>query len=252
MEYIVVKVGAEMFDMLHACGLGIVLANSIGEAVNLKDEGPAYRLRSPEKAVPEADSASLLDQVLSLPTLEQLQEDANILSGDGAVANLDGLFATLFTVPGGKRVVSVFDLLNKQAKGWAIDPKSFNKICTAIARCRQYVKDKAIQPSQWLLEALTDYDSLNPKIPAIKRTGKHELSVPMPLDPSFSYSSSRSMSDGLITNKSNTAVRNTKYAPVFALVGAARFLRAQYVASNQVNFYVPVFRSLIVSVQKGS
>jgi hypothetical protein len=62
----------------------------------------------------------------------------------------------------------------------------------------------------------------------------------MTLEPAFSYSTCRPVSDGLITHRTNVALQGTSYATLLALVGAARFLRAQRVEGKLVNFYVPL------------
>ena len=61
----------------------------------------------------------------------------------------------------------------------------------------------------------------------------------MMLDPSFSYSTHRPRSDGLVSHKTQVAIRGTRFAVLLAQVGAARFLRAQRVGSDLVNCYVP-------------
>ena len=46
MEWMVMKLGAEMFDALHAYGLGIALTHASGAPVELKDAGFCYKLVS--------------------------------------------------------------------------------------------------------------------------------------------------------------------------------------------------------------
>jgi hypothetical protein len=50
------------------------------------------------------------------------------------------------------------------------------------------------------------------------------------------------MSDGLITDKTNVSLSSTPFAPILAIIGTARFLRAHRVANDLVAFYTIVFR----------
>jgi hypothetical protein len=62
----------------------------------------------------------------------------------------------------------------------------------------------------------------------------------MMLDPTFSYSSHRARSDGLVTQSTNLTIHGTSFAVLLALIGAARFLRAQRLPHGRVNCYVPL------------
>src|SRR6266508_1100289 len=44
-ELCIVKLGSDLFDALHAYGLGVLLAHVTGEFVELHNEGHLYRLR---------------------------------------------------------------------------------------------------------------------------------------------------------------------------------------------------------------
>lgn len=115
MNWMVVKTGIEVFDLLHAYGLGVVLAWISGTTLELRDAGLTFVLESPQTALPEG-GVDLLDDILCLPSVQQVQEERNHKKSDAALplANLDGLLAATLTVPGGKRSFSVADLLKYQ------------------------------------------------------------------------------------------------------------------------------------------
>lgn len=92
----------------------------------------------------------------------------------------------------------------------------------------------------WLACLLRDYELQNPVLPLPTNVGAHDLSLVMPLDPTFSYSLHRAQSDGLVTQKTNLTIHGTSFAVILALMGAARFLRAQRLPHGMVNCYVPL------------
>jgi len=238
-EWCVVKTGAETFDALHAYGLGIVLASASGLPVGLEALGFVYRLRSSIGALPHA-TADILDQILALPVPDDIQAaEQGSPNVPVTVANLDGLLAALFTMPG-VRLASVRDLVNRQQLNSSAMPDGLAKVSTAMVRWKRYAQRKARRASGWLADVLQDYDATAPRIPAPVIATKSTLNVLMTLDSAFSYSTRRPSSDGLITDKTNVALQGTRYAALLALIGAARFLRAQRVAGKLVNFYVPI------------
>ncbi len=246
MEWSVAKIGSEMFDALHAYGLGIVLAYAGKAPVELRDKGPVYRLYSSAGTLPHA---SALADILALPTPGQLQTfQQNQRKAHGPLANLDGLLASLFTVPG-VRLVSISDLLDKQKQRPSVVQRGLAKVSTAISGWQKYIKRKSRHSPGWLSHALQDYDPIRPTVPFTHRKRTNDISVLMTIDPSFSFSTSRSVSDGLITDKTNIAVHGTQYATLFARIGAARFLRAQRVAKNWVNFYIPLVGSMALNAR---
>jgi len=132
-------------------------------------------------------------------------------------------------------------------------------VCSSIAREGLVKVEKAISNRQeynqrqshhcssgWLLDMLSDYDVTQLSIPYPSYIKKKDMSVLMTLDPALSYSMYRPLSDGLITDKTNLTIRGVRYAVVLALIGAARFLRAQRVAQRLVNFYLPLADSLVL------
>ena len=66
MEWRVIKLGAQMFDALHAYGLGVVVASSTNEQVVVQDGGCFYRLSCSSGAVPPVP-IDLLDEIFLLP-----------------------------------------------------------------------------------------------------------------------------------------------------------------------------------------
>src|SRR5947209_2196720 len=99
MYWCVAKTGFEMFDMLHAYGLGTLLATACGLTIELEEGTLVYRLSSQAQAAPVA-TVALLDMALPLPKTPDLDS----LQGDWyeperhplSVAVLDGLLTALF------------------------------------------------------------------------------------------------------------------------------------------------------------
>src|SRR5579863_4714652 len=100
MEWHVTRVGAAMFDALHAYGLGIVVTSTAGEPVAVQDCGCFYRLTCSCSAVPGVP-VELLDEIFALPQPDEVLR-ARVVQAQPVVpvpgmANLDGLLAALFT-----------------------------------------------------------------------------------------------------------------------------------------------------------
>ncbi len=101
MEWSVVKIGIAQFDILHAYGLGILLATACGEPVELCETSSHYVLSSPVKQLPHISCNKLLGKVLPLAREEDLQAYAHgDLEQYLPLTVLDGLLAALFTTPG--------------------------------------------------------------------------------------------------------------------------------------------------------
>src|SRR6266849_5645894 len=168
MEWCVVKTGAALFDLLHAYGLGILLAHACGQPVEVMDTGCSYTLAGRVSAQP-CGPLDLLDEALALPTPQEVAAARLLDAGVPVpVANLDGLLTVLFTTPGGVRALSVADLLWKARRD----------------------------------------DSVAPAIPVpADARPERDLSLVMMLDPSFSYSTHRPRSDGLVSHKTQVAIR---------------------------------------------
>jgi len=223
--------------------LGVVLASATGSPVNMRNEGVVYRLYS---ATTSPNSAvDILRRILSQPTqseIEVARDDPRVVPLP--VGNHDGLLAALFTTPGA-RALSVLDLLDRRTLRPSVMQDAMTKVDALIARLLSYAERKSRHtPGGWLLDLLQDYDAAHPQLPLSANKEKADIAVPMTLDPFFSYSTRRPISDGLVTDKTGLTLSGTRYAALLAFVGAARFLRAQRVAGNLVNLYVPLVSSM--------
>src|SRR2546421_7221608 len=113
MEWSVVKIGIQQFDILHAYGLGILLATACDEPVELRDMACRYILSSSAHQLPRMSYDSLLEKVLPLPREEDVRACAPSARAQRlSVTVLDGLLTALFTTPG-SRILSVSDLLGR-------------------------------------------------------------------------------------------------------------------------------------------
>src|SRR5689334_14629307 len=132
MQRSVAKIGFEMFDALHAYGLGILLATGSGLPITLRDNGPVYQLSSAWRLF-LSPPLEIFDALFALPSEEDLQEVAiHQRNVSVSVATLDGLFALLFTK--GDRIHSVSNLLGKRR----LDPKAVQK---GLKKVVEAVKD---------------------------------------------------------------------------------------------------------------
>jgi len=112
MQWCVAKTGFELFDMLHAYGLAILLTYASRLPASVRDESLAYRISCPTQTTPSSGE-EILDQVLALPESRSFQANAPDYSFPSTqVEVLDGVLAALFTK--GERILSVSDLLSKQ------------------------------------------------------------------------------------------------------------------------------------------
>src|SRR5260370_29349 len=245
----VVKTGAEMFDAMHADGVAIVLAHASGEVIALHDDGPHYTLESTVSALPDA-TIDLLDDVLKLPTVEQVHSRGTDLLAFTclAVVNLDGLLAAGFTNPRGVRCLSVADLRRRQRFNAAAIAQGLAKMVELREQWKMSVIGRTSRPSGWVHDLLQDYDPTHLCIPRpVPVTGARDITIPMTLDPSLSYASRRPWSDEIITRKTNMTMHGTRFAALLAYIGAARFLRAQQVTGNLINYYLPLAHTLSLS-----
>jgi len=158
------------------------------------------------------------------------------------LAVFDGLLALLATTPG-IRILSVADLIRQKKQRPGVINDALRKVNTVLSRWEKYLARESDPADGWVATCLSDYDPHRPRLPqpAQKHKKRHpDLSVLMTLDPGLSYSSSQPVSDGRLTQKTNIAIQNTRYATPLAFIGASRTLRGQPVAANRVNFYVPL------------
>lgn len=250
MDLQLIKTGAEMFDMLRAYGLGIVLSHASGLSVQLKDGATAFELTCSLKEVPRA-SVDLLDEVLALPTSEELlayqpdcQKEVSL-----SVGNLDGLLALLFTSPG-THTSSVKEVQWKSRRDRLAAEQALQKVRSARDRWKKWVNRQAPVAKSWLELLLSEYDHLCPVIPVPNIVSpEKDLSLLMTVDPTFSFSTRRPTSDGLVSYKTNVAIRGTHYAVLLSYIGAARFLRTMAVKGDLVVFFVPMASSISLSAE---
>ncbi len=249
MEWSVVKIGVEQFDILHTYGLGILLATATGEPVELRERGCRYRLSCPVPQLPRVSCSVLLERVLPLPGEEDVQAcDPRVGEPKLAVAVLDGLLTALFTTPG-PRVLSVSDLLGKQRLDEKALQRGLAKVAKRISKWKALARRAAKEKeADWLDDVLRDYDQAHPTSPTlVDGKPKRDINVFIPIDPSFGYSLRSTQSLGRMTVKTQVALLGTRYGALLAFIGAARFLRAQRLSGTLVNCYVPVARKLSIA-----
>jgi hypothetical protein len=190
-------------------------------------------------SVPPRCDLALLDEILALPDSAEI-EAAKPQDRSLPVANLDGLLTVLFTSPG-VRVLSVADLSKKARQDVALLERALKKVHVARTRWKKVISKEPQKRALGFLErVLQDYQPDSPAQPTPADTRQErDLSLVMMLDPSFSYSTHRPISDGLVSHKTQIAIRGTPFAVLLATIGAARFLRAHRVSGDLVNCYVP-------------
>lgn len=243
-----VKIGTAQFDILHAYGLGILLATACGEPVELREMAHHYTLSCTALRLPHMSCHELLEKVFPLPG----EEDVQACTPSARVQRLpvtvlDGLLAALFTTPG-QRVHSVFDLLGKQRLDATALQRGLHKVAKSISRWKTLAGRVAPgKEVEWFTDVLNDYDRANPASP-ILAVGKWErdINVLMMIDPSFAFSLRSARSDGRMTRKTQVTLLGTRYGALLANVGAARFLRAQRLSGALVNCYVPLVSKLTI------
>ena len=245
MQWCVAKTGFELFDMLHAYGLAILLTYASSLPVSVRDESLAYRLSCPTQTAPPS-GVEILDEVLALPESRSFQANAQENSLPSIqVEVLDGVLAALFTK--GERILSVSDLLGKQRLSPSTEPVGLIKAAKAVEEWKDSVERERPHASAWVARVLNDYDCAHPAIPLPGKPGsKREIRVLMTIDPALGYSLRSPTSDGEVSRKINLAMHGARYATLLAFIGASRFLRAQRVSGKLVNLYVPLATTLVI------
>lgn len=252
MEWSVVKIGIEQFDILHAYGLGILLATATSEPVELREHGCSYHLSCPVTHLPHVSCSTLLEYALPLPGEEEaLTCNPHTEQPMLAVAVFDGLLAALFTTPAGPRVLSVSDLLERQRLDEKTLQRGLRKVATRISKWRELATDAAQeQEADWLTDVLHDYDQERPLSPTlVVGKARRDINVYIPIDPSFGYSLRSAHSHGRMTVKTQVTLRGTRYGALLAFIGAARFLRGQRLTGALLNYYVPIASALTLDAQ---
>lgn len=245
MEFKVIKIGAVMLDVLHAYGLAILLTHVFDNNVNLLDRGTHYLIRLPDKDVPHF-SANFLYQILPLPSLEQLDDIRNIDKGELSLAVMDGLLAACFTMPG-VRCASVNDVSNLIGVRPQIGRQAHKKLARVIEQWTIFIKKISHTESNWVQEMLEAYTPTSLTMPIVTEKRKNMRGLTMPLDPAFSLTNSRWISDGLLTRVTNTSLDGTHFGVLLSYIGAAYCLRAQRVNQNLVNYYLPIPQNVTLS-----
>lgn len=244
MEWRVVKTGIEMFDALHAYGVGIIVACATDGPVEVRDDGSSYRLSCRCTTVPQA-TVDLLDEVFQLPAPQEVlrMEHYPLLHASVplAVANLDGLLAALFTRPDVVRCCSLSSLLHRHRYDPSVVERAIAGVRGICTNWKKVTARAMPSASFWLGELLKDYDAVCPCQPLPGANRRDEgITVTMTLDPSLGYASRQPRSDGRLAWKVNLTVRGTRFAALLAYIGAMRFLRAQPVSGGLIAYSVPV------------
>jgi hypothetical protein len=247
MQWRVIKMGSDLFDILHTYGLGIVVASATKQPVTALEEGCSYRLSSPCTAIPQV-GPDLLDELFLMPSTEEvlhvLQKQRTRSEMPLGVANLDGLLAALFTRPYLERNCSVYALLDRHR----LDPTALERIIAGVrdvcTKWKDLTNQECSDESEWLSELLRDYDAFQAiqPLPGAKRGT--DITVAMTLDPSLGYASRQLYSDGRISRKVNLTMLRPRFATLLAFVGAMRFLRAQPIAGDFIIFSTPAPSSI--------
>jgi len=235
-SYSVVKTGLECFDALHAFGVGTVLAFITNDSISIEGHGCRYLLQCNDFSS-QITMRDVLWKILELPDLDE------ILSWNGKqdsisvqFATLDGLLAALYSVPGIKSVSS-YDLFIRR-KNLDITEKALKKVASVIKRWEKGAKQDFAKTLENQLQI--GYNPDCPIAPLLIRGSNYTFNLLMAIDPGFCFSNRRANSDGLMLEKNGVTIENIPLALIFSYIGAARFLRAQRVAGNQINFYVPL------------
>ena len=244
-EWTIIKMGAKMFDLLHAYGLAVVLAIVGKTNILFEDMGKAVRLTGSVLSVTGDVPVSTIVPVPTIAKVQSLTKSQKLTEyPDAEFGNLDGLLSMLFTVPG-VRAVSVQDLCTTLKPTVAQD--ALKKVDKMFSNWQRYIDNHGTgDGGSWINGLLSDYEANSPVIayPSEKRAG--DISVLMTIDPALGLSSTRFTSDGLVTNRTNIAIHGAKYATILAMIGAGRFLRTQRVKGKLVNFYVPQFKRAVI------
>lgn len=250
MDAWVPKTGVEMFDALHASGLAVLLATASEKPVTLHDRGLAYGLSADLDGSDLHPPLEILDQILQLPTEEEIASLAQMRHPlPLSFTNLDGLLAAVYTQKG-IRLASLAELEQKQHWSPAAGGLGLQKVQQTITRLKSWAGRRAQADAAWLQYLLADYHVDSAPDPLISPTHKgRDLSVWMTLDPSVAQSTRQPLSDGVIAMKSNLTMRSPQYGVFLSVIGAARFLRAQPVADQLINYYLPLATTLTLTAE---
>jgi hypothetical protein len=235
--WLVYKTGAVMFDQLHACGLAVLLACLTDKPVKMADNGLTYHLQT-AASPPASPPDNLWQHLFPLPTAPDLAQADPL-----ARSVFDGLLAALFTQRGVRLISAVDAIQQARQKPETID-RGLQKVSQAIVRWQTFVSWQSRHQTNWIAALLLDYRPENPPAyhPAVNTSSG--LSIPMTIDPTFSYASRHPASNRLLAQKCNLTFAQMPYAVLLAYVGAGRALRAQRTNGDGVNYYTPFFQNV--------
>src|SRR5215467_473789 len=168
MKWCVVRTGIRQFDMLHAYGLGVLLATACETTVRLEEAAYSYILSCPAVVLPQIESDALLEHVFPLPGEEELRL-CNLRAPEQklSITVLDGLLAALFTTPG-SRALSVSDLLRKQSLDQTAIQKGLLKATKKIGKWKMFARQVAqSRRINWLDDVLRAYHPTHPICPIL-------------------------------------------------------------------------------------
>lgn len=235
MQWRVIKMGSDLFDILHTYGLGIVVASATQQPVTVQEEGCSYRLSSPRTTLPQV-GPDLLDELLRMPSLEEVQnvsqEQHTRSEIPLGVANLDGLLAALFTRPYLERNCSIYALLDRHRLNPTALERGIAGVHDVCTKWKELTYQEFSAGSEWLDKMLRDYDAFRPGQPIPGGKRGTDITAAMTLDPSLGYASRQPYSDGRINKKVNLTMLSPRFATLLAFLGAMRFLRAQPIAGD--------------------
>lgn len=238
-RFLIWKTEFATFDLLHAFGLAVALSESFNDAVRLCDRGAAFVLEMEGKLDNRTPTCAIED-ILVIPNADGIKN-----AGELARGNLDGLLAATFTMPG-PRVLSTADLIMKAAQQPEVIVPSIKKVASQISRICRFAYRQSGPANHWTSSILVEYREDCASIPRFREANDNSLTLTMPLDPAFGYSSRRPFSDAMICQKTSLSMLSPRLGAAFAYIGAARCLRAQRVKGSAVLLYVPEFTDIVV------
>ena len=253
MKWCVMKTGIERFDALHAYGLGVVVACTYENPADMYEDALCYTIHCTSSIRSQHGGDDLFNIVCPLPTEEMLcamyerREESQTYNEEErlAVHTLDGLLAALLTVPHGVRCCSIADLIDKEAHRPSVLRDGIQKVQAQWTKWKGRILQQTQGSSDWLHDLLEEYRPDATCVPLFQPSqSKIDITVTMTIEPILSYASRNPLSDARVTNKTNMTVRGTRFAAWLAYIGASRFLRAQRVLGDFINYYVPLTRFL--------
>lgn len=228
-----------LFNVLHALGLAIVLTECANEEVQLCDSGASFVLTM-EGEIESWPLGCTVRDILLIPSANEIARASKL-----ALGNLDGLLAATLTMPG-PRVSSVADLKSKTVQRQGIAAQALEKVESLISRVCRSVHSQLQPTANWISSIAEDYRDESAVVPQFQARNGNSLTLTMPLDPAFGFSSRRPCSDAMINQKAALCMPSPRFGAALAYVGAARYLRAQRTKGSGILLYVPEFTDFVV------